>query len=74
MQEHGQTAVDNVFTPAEAGKALGCSGATVRRLAVELRFDVLRTAGGSRLFTAEQVEKMRTERTRRASEGGGFRR
>ncbi len=56
------------YTPQDAAAECGCSTATVKRLADELRLPVLRTVGGIRLFTPDQVAKLRTERERRAIE------
>lgn len=57
-----------VFGPAEAGREVGCSGSTVKRIAAELKIDPLLTQGGARLFTAEQVAKIKAERERRGKE------
>lgn len=56
----------SVFSPAEAGRDLGCSASTVKRVAADLRIEPIRTIGGARLFTGEQVDKIRVERARRA--------
>ncbi|MCX6908163.1 MAG: DUF3853 family protein [Verrucomicrobia bacterium] len=59
-----------VFSPAEAGRELGCSASTVKRMAAELKIDPLLTQSGARLFTAEMLERIRAERERRAREAG----
>jgi len=57
-----------VFSPAEAGREVRRSASTVKRVAAELRLDPLLTVGGARLFTAEQVEKIKIELQRREQE------
>ena len=59
---------ERFFTPAEAGREVGCSAASVRRLSEELRIEPARTIGGERLFLARHVEQLRTEWQRRARE------
>lgn len=59
---------ERVYTPAEAGRDVGCSAATVRRLSDELRMEPVRTIGGERLFLAPQVERLRGEWLRRKKE------
>ena len=56
------------FTPQDAATCCACSTATVKRIADELRLPVVRTVGGVRLFTREQVERIKAERDRRAVE------
>ncbi|MGO9245815.1 MAG: helix-turn-helix domain-containing protein [Verrucomicrobiia bacterium] len=56
------------FTPQDAASFCGCSTATVKRIADELRLPVIRTVGGVRLFSREQVERIKAERERRAAE------
>ena len=58
-----------IFTSQDAARVLMCSAGTVKRLADELRLSVQRTVGGVRIFSADQVEKLRRERERRAREG-----
>ncbi len=60
--------IDKVYSPAEAGRELNCSAATVKRIAVEIGVQPILTQSGARLFTGEQVERVRTERERRARE------
>jgi hypothetical protein len=57
-----------LYSPADAALACECCAATVKRIADELRLPVIRTRGGIRLFTGEQVEKIQLERIRRAKE------
>jgi len=57
-----------LFSPTDAALACQCCAATVKRIADELRLPVIRTRGGIRLFTGEQVEKIQLERIRRAKE------
>jgi predicted site-specific integrase-resolvase len=56
------------FAPQDAATVCECSTATIKRFADELRLEVIRTRGGVRLFTREQVEKIKAERERRAME------
>ncbi|MBI5688302.1 MAG: hypothetical protein HZC54_24785 [Verrucomicrobia bacterium] len=60
--------IGKVYGPAEAGRELGVSAATVKRTAAEIGVEPLLTQSGARLFTAEQVGKLRAERERRAKE------
>jgi hypothetical protein len=60
--------MSKVYGPSDAGRELNCSAATVKRIAADLRIDPLLTVTGARLFTADQVERIRVERTRRAKE------
>lgn len=57
-----------VFSPAEAGREVHRSASTVKRVAAELRIEPLLTVGGARLFTADQVSKIKTELQRREQE------
>lgn len=59
---------ERVFTPAEAGREVGCSAASVRRLSDELRIEPMRTVGGERLFVAQHVEQLKTEWRRRQAD------
>jgi DeoR/GlpR family transcriptional regulator of sugar metabolism len=56
------------FVAGEAADKVGCSASTIRRLVVELQIPVLRTAGGIRVLTGEQVEKIASELSRRRME------
>lgn len=57
-----------VFGPAEAGRKLGCSASTAKRMAAELKLDPLLTQSGAQLFTTKMVERIQRERERRARE------
>jgi hypothetical protein len=57
-----------LFTPQDAARVCECCAATVKRLADEIRLPVIRTVGGVRLFSRQQVERIRQERERRARE------
>ena len=57
-----------LHTPQDAALVCECCAATVKRLADEMRLPVIRTVGGVRLFTRQQVEKIQQERQRRAQE------
>lgn len=56
------------YAPQDAAQVCECCAATVKRIADELRLPVIRTKGGVRLFTAEQVRRIQGERDRRARE------
>jgi DNA-binding transcriptional MerR regulator len=56
------------YSPTDAAQACQCCAATVKRIADELRLPVIRTRGGVRLFTSQQVERIQQERIRRAKE------
>lgn len=57
-----------LFAPLDAARACQKSTGTIKRIADELRLPVLRTVGGVRLFSREQVEKIKDELARRARE------
>jgi excisionase family DNA binding protein len=57
-----------LHTPQDAARVCGCCAATVKRLADEIRLPVIRTVGGVRLFSRQQVEKIQQERERRRRE------
>ena len=57
-----------LFAPLDAARACQKSTATIKRVADELRLPVVRTVGGIRLFSREQVEKIKAEMTRRERE------
>ncbi len=59
---------EKLYSPSEAGRAIGVSGSTVKRIASELKLSPLLTMSGARLFTADQVEQIRGERERRKRE------
>jgi hypothetical protein len=53
------------LTAGDVAERISTSVTTVKRVAAEMRLDVLHTVGGLRLFTAEQAEKIRAEIDRR---------
>jgi hypothetical protein len=57
-----------LYTPQDAARVCDCCAATVKRLADEIRLPVIRTVGGVRLFSRQQVERIQEERKRRARE------
>jgi len=57
-----------LFTVGDAATVLECSTTTVRRVAEEMRLPVIRSVGGFRLFSVHQVNRIRSERERRAIE------
>lgn len=57
-----------LFTPQDAARVCECCAATVKRIADEIRLPVIRTVGGVRLFTRQQVDRIQQERDRRARE------
>ena len=57
-----------LYTPQDAARVCECCAATVKRLSDELRLPVIRTVGGVRLFSRQQVERIQQERERRARE------
>ena len=59
-----------VFEPAEIGRGVNRSAATVKRIAAEAGIEPLRTQRGARLFTSEQVARIKAEIERRAREAG----
>lgn len=63
------TGLGKLYGPAEAGRELdGISASSVKRLAAEIGIEPMLTVGGARLFTAEHIGKIRSERERRARE------
>ena len=64
---HNETELE-LFTPQDAARVCECCAATVKRLADEIRLPVIRTVGGVRLFSRQQVERIQQERDRRARE------
>lgn len=61
-----QTQIDTkYYSPNDAAKVCGCSGATIKRLADEMRLPIEKTVGGIRLFTEKQVETIAVELQRR---------
>lgn len=57
-----------LYTPQDAARVCECCAATVKRLADEIRLPAIRTVGGVRLFSREQVDRIQQERIRRAQE------
>ena len=57
-----------LFSVGDAASAINTSVTTVKRIAAELRLDLLHTVGGVKLFTPEQVQKLKIERQRRQME------
>jgi len=57
-----------LYTPRDAARVCECCPATVKRLADEIRLPVIRTVGGVRLFSRQQVQRIQQERERRARE------
>ena len=57
-----------LYTPQDAGRVLDCCAATVKRIGDELHLPAIRTVGGVRLFSRQQVERIQQERERRAIE------
>ncbi len=56
------------YNPADAATACGCCTASVKRIADQLHLPIIRTIGGVRLFTSQQVAKIKNERERRQIE------
>jgi len=57
-----------LYTPQDAARVNRCCAATVKRIADELHLPAIRTVGGVRLFSRQQVERIQQERERRAQE------
>jgi hypothetical protein len=57
-----------LYSPQDVADVCECSAQTIKRIADELRLATLRTVGGVRLFTHEQVVKIQAERERRERE------
>lgn len=57
-----------LYTPQDAARVCECCAATVKRLASEIGLPAIRTVGGVRLFSREQVDRIQQERIRRAQE------
>jgi hypothetical protein len=58
----------SAFTVGDAGRSVGRSPSTVRRVIHELRLDVQRTPTGLRVLSAEQVQRIAAELQRRDRE------
>ena len=57
-----------LFLPQDAARILGCCPSTVKRVAEEIRLPILRSVGGTRFFTREQIDRIMAERQRREVE------
>jgi hypothetical protein len=57
-----------LYTAADVARPNRCHPNTVKAIAGALRMDVLRTANGTRLFTAAQAERIGAELERRRIE------
>lgn len=62
------TSTQRVFTVGDAAKKVVASITTVKRIATELRLNILQTESGVWLFSEDQIEKIKRERERRAVE------
>ena len=62
------TGVD-IFSASDAGKEIGYSSTTIKRLAQELRLPVLATKSGIYIYTRPMLTKIRAELERRKAEG-----
>lgn len=62
------TPIPRIFTVGDAAKKIVASVTTIKRLATELRLNVLQTEGGMWILTEDQVEKIKQERERRLKE------
>lgn len=62
---------DELFhTPTDVARKLGCHSNTVRQMADGVLFDLVRTKGGMRVFSDDQVELLARELNRRLSTAG----
>ena len=59
-----------LYGPADGGRAANCSAETFKRIALELGIEPQRTPRGARLFSLQDVERVKSERERRAREAG----
>ena len=57
-----------LYSVGDVAEAIGTSVTTVKRMAAELRLDLIHTVGGVKLFTTDQVQKLKAERERRQRE------
>jgi len=57
-----------LYTSADVARPAGCHPNTVKKIAADLRLDIIRTPRGCRLFTNGQAERIRTELERRRRE------
>jgi hypothetical protein len=68
VQTHSNPSSTLFYTAGDAAKHIGVSVTTIKRIAAELRLDLTQTVGGTKLFTAQQVEKVKAEKARRNQE------
>lgn len=62
------TASETLYLVGDVATSIGTSVTTVKRMASELRLDLIHTVGGVKLFTADQVQKLKVEKARRQTE------
>jgi hypothetical protein len=62
------TPTTKVYTVGDAAKQVVASITTVKRIATELRLNILQTEGGVWILTEDQVAKIKKERVRRQQE------
>ena len=55
----------DLYTAADGAKEISCSAMTVKRIAADLRLNLLRTKGGIRLFSQQNVDAIKAEWQRR---------
>jgi DNA-binding transcriptional MerR regulator len=64
-QEHSPL---TVYLACDIADALQCSTSNVKRLTEEIRLDVFRTPNGTRIYTQENLERLKQEQQRKRSE------
>jgi DNA-binding transcriptional regulator YhcF (GntR family) len=57
-----------LYTAADVARPARCHPNTVKKIAAELRMEIIRTPSGCRLFTNTQAERIRAELERRRIE------
>jgi len=57
-----------LYSVGDVAESISASVTTVKRMAAELRLDLTHTVGGVKLFTEDQVGKLKAERIRRQQE------
>ena len=62
------TTSEVLYSVGDVAESIGTSVTTVKRMAAELRLDLIHTIGGIKLFRADQVLKLKAERERRQRE------
>ena len=62
------TTSEVLYSVGDVAESIGTSVTTVKRMAAELRLDLIHTIGGIKLFTPAQVAKLKAERERRQVE------